>query len=1004
MRSSRRAVVTLFWLFAVAVLSPARAGAQGYYSYEGVADSRPASRFENFGNPSINDAGDIAFAAYLKSGGSGIYKWSAATRSMVTISEDPSTSELANAALALDPFGNVIFQHDPYAIYVGDGVLPAHVLVDSSLTVPLAASPGPFPCEQPRLRSRSTDASGKAAVSCLVSDGIGLTGEGVYLTDGGALERVCDLVSFGVNSFDRCFYDGFIEVSSAGVVAGIGLDPSRLDEFGYPRQLLVRGTVAGLDVLLDPGVHSALAFPNRLNRLGINVHGTITYEAYLEAGSASGYAIFRIDSVGAPVLVTDPRNFVYRGANTPSINSVGEIPFTDANLRGLYIGPDPALNKVMGQGDAIPGYAIPGLVTSVADVSFQHPGINTLGELTFIALLGDGTLVIARALPPNNHAPVVTVGDQSSPEGSPATARVIASDQDGDYPLVYGLEPDATPPVGAVQPPLPLPVSIDSNGDITGTFAPGTAGNVYAFTVTVSDSRQRSTSVDVTWTVTQELPPSRLNVRATANTAAQGIDVTWENPSPDTANEVLILYSTSGPGGPFLAWGYEAVSAPGVLFLDPPFGSGVNYCFSVKAAITQGSSHLLSVDSNIACANYPRFSISDALSRIETTDSVFFRVTTTMPAELALDPQTQLPQGALSRVTVIDPHTFDVTIWNLPVQATPTPYAIGLVAYSDPVGLVASRAISVTTRAESPGGGGAGNSQPHNAPDLRLTRIGDLQEGGGTSMFVDVELSNRSGSPQALNLRLRPETNVEWRCPPISGLCSSETVVSSMLVLPDPIPALGPGESRIVRLYFEFPRELVLTTGGTAHLHGVIDYEFSEGGGAASGTARPEVSLFLPLGNVNPAAVGVDLAVTSLVVSRGGAAGLDIRVTFRVANLGAESARGVSVTAVLPAHVLLASNVSAVFTSPLPAGVSCRAQGLGGVQGPDGIWVHPPGAPTLVSCSIARLDAGARKAIEFDARGDSPADGELVVVTVGGAGIGDTDPGNDSASESVPPL
>jgi hypothetical protein len=560
MCSPRLLQAALFCSLGVLLLIPASAAAQpGVYTYEGVADTRPASRFSDFGLPVINDAGDIAFAARLKAGGSGIYKWTAVTGVLVTIFEDSTNDwfglHSSFTSPAIDSAGRVIFQYLHEAIHVGDGSGPPSVLVDDDVqhfSVPLGSLPGSFACGQPMLRGRSADSSGHVAISCSVSNGAGASGGGVYLANGGAPQRVCDMGIGFTNIFDRCFLDGPIEVSSAGVLAGIGSERGLIDQFGFPRQLLLRGSAAGLDVLLDPGVHAGvLAFPNRLSKLGINDAGRVTYDAYQDTPGGSGSAIFSIDAAGAPISVTDPRQFIYRSAVSPSINNVGEIPFVDTLRNGLFIGP----NEVIVRSDTIPGYAIPNVLTSITTVSFQHPGINTLGDLTLVAYLADGTLVITRALRPNNHPPDVAIGDQRSPEGSPLLVHVAASDQDGDEPLVYSpLTPSPSPiPPGTISGPPPG-LAIDQNGDITGTPAPGTAGNRYATRITVADSRHLETSVDFVWTITDPLPPPRQNLTATANRDEQAIDIAWQNPVPDTATRITMSFSNTGPGGPFVEW------------------------------------------------------------------------------------------------------------------------------------------------------------------------------------------------------------------------------------------------------------------------------------------------------------------------------------------------------------------------------------------------------------------------------------------------------------------
>jgi hypothetical protein len=60
------------------------------YAFEVIADTRAPGEFSDFGYPVLNSRGDVVFAARLQAGGSGIYKFSAATGTIVTIFEDPT--------------------------------------------------------------------------------------------------------------------------------------------------------------------------------------------------------------------------------------------------------------------------------------------------------------------------------------------------------------------------------------------------------------------------------------------------------------------------------------------------------------------------------------------------------------------------------------------------------------------------------------------------------------------------------------------------------------------------------------------------------------------------------------------------------------------------------------------------------------------------------------------------------------------------------------------------
>jgi hypothetical protein len=609
-------------------------------------------------------------------------------------------------------------------------------------------------------------------------------------------------------------------------------------------------------VLLDPGTHAGvLAFPSRLSRLGINAMGTVTYDAFQDTPGGSGSAIFKIDVAGTPISVTDPRQSIYRAAVSPSINNAGEIPFVDALRNGLFID----LDEVIVRGDEIPGYAIPNVITSVTTVSFQHPGINTLGDLTFVAFLADGTLVIARALRPNNHPPDVAIGDQRSPEGSPLLVHVAASDQDGDEPLVYSLAPSPLPiPPGTIPGPPPG-LAIDQNGNITGTPSPGTAGDQYATRVTVADSRGLETSVDFVWTITDPLPPPRVNLRARANFDEQGIDLDWENPSPDTATRITLSLSTTGPGGPFVEWQHFNPMETSFRFLFPS-GNGLYFCFIVNGVIDQPAASLVSANSNIACATYPRFEIQAPQHLATAPDNAFFRVTTNMPAALTVE---GLPPDALVQVNAVPqgdprPMTFDVTIWNLPEAPTPTDYVVTVIGESIPVGLDATRTVAFTT----PASGRGGDAQESNGPvlDARRAFSNHPNDGSFTSnldgglMLIDFDIFNEArATAAALNVRVAPQTSIEWRCPPLTNQCLSETLVEP-IHLPTRPAALGnldPGAPRVpVTLAFPYLPDFIYENGGSARLRLVLSYQYMDGVDVVSGTFGKDFTVLLPAGAV----------------------------------------------------------------------------------------------------------------------------------------------------------
>jgi len=983
-RDPRRFSLLCLWVL-VATCGPLEALAQsGYYTYEPVADTRSPGDFSDFGFPVLNSHGDVAFAARLQSGGSGIYKYSAATKTIVTIFEDPTndwfTFHARFTSPAIDDAGRVIFQYEHGVIRIGDGG-SSDVLLDSSAAIPLGNDPGPFACQEATLMSRNVESHGQVVVRCLV-EGQFPSGAGIYLAGPGALSRVCDTSNAGPT--DPACLGAQIVMAANGLLGGIGSNAVT-----GSTQVLLRGRASALDVLLDPAIDGhqpGFGGPSYLSRMAINSSGRILYSTYQDSGvTGSGYAIYGIDNAGAPFNVTDPRG-VYRSAGWPSINNLGELAFLDAYLHGLFNGPDPVANKVMGYGDEIPGYAIPGLVTSVAEVSFEHPGINDAGELVFIAHLGDGTLVIVRAVPPNNHPPDVTLGDQSSPEGTPVLVHVNASDQDGDA-LSYSLDPGTTP--GGI-PLVPPVLSIDASGDITGTPTVGTAGNTYAVSVTVTDVRGAHTTVEFLWTITQALPPPRTNLTATANFGAQGIDLAWLNPSPDTATHLTLSTSQTGPGGPFYEWQTFAPDETSYRFVLPT-GSGLDLCFTVNGVIDLPAGSIVSANSNIACASYPRFQILPAHSFTPGTTSANFYFSTNMSAAVTV---AGLPAGASASVFSLPPNdplpmSFQAFIVGLPALRQDQSYTVTLVGESIPVGLDATRDVTFNTTAAPNGGGGGPQQAP--IPQLDTSVISPRDPATGNfaldprvpgQMSIEVEVTNdrRAGAP-ALGASFSLETSLEWRCPPVTNQCLSDSIIEPLIVAaPDPLGDLRAGEAiRPVRLVFRYLPDFIYASGGPARLHVVIRYRYDDGGSLVDGTFRRDLSVLLPTGQVSPTGVSFDLGILSAVLYRPHFNALeDIRGVIDIGNGGPEDVRGVTLDVQLPASAALPSDPRQIF-GPLAPDVHCVGHGLT-INGENGRRRGGQSGAASVQCTIPLLVAGSSRHIEFD--GFANQEGGEAVVTL----------------------
>jgi hypothetical protein len=348
------------------------------YTFTILADNRPASQFENFFVPTINQRGEVVFAASLRSGGAGIYRWGGAPlQSLAPVFEEAVLNLLIPGVFespAIDSNGRVIFQlgfdgADTVAAGV-PGAAPVVVADPSTAVPPLPNLPNAGTCELARLVSRSTDSTGRA------------------------LERIADVSVPVSTAIDP---DWTAEVSPNGTVGGFGFDTST----GSPRPVLIRDDAAGTRALLFLDLlNGNEILASRADLLGINDSGKIAFSASWNI-VGGGPAIFTIDTAGQPLPFIDPRSGVYRSPRMPSITNGGQVAFVDTLRGGLFTGPDPILNKVVSRGNSLPcspqagnqlcpspgNYTVPGFLTSVSDV-FQHPGINSGGQLVFVVDFG----------------------------------------------------------------------------------------------------------------------------------------------------------------------------------------------------------------------------------------------------------------------------------------------------------------------------------------------------------------------------------------------------------------------------------------------------------------------------------------------------------------------------------------------------------------------------------------------------------------------------------------
>ena len=163
---------------------------------------------------------------------------------------------------------------------------------------------------------------------------------------------------------------------------------------GVGGKLTIKATTKGTNFA---GFFSSAAEPR------INNKGTIAFHADLKSG---GQGVFRIDNSGLH-LVADTSG-AFRSLTPPSINNLGHVAFSalldDRNL-GVFIGPDPVADRIIGPGDALDGSIVTSVVTS-------SRSLNDAGQIAFLATLANGREGIYRADPVRFSA--VAIAEPSS--------------------------------------------------------------------------------------------------------------------------------------------------------------------------------------------------------------------------------------------------------------------------------------------------------------------------------------------------------------------------------------------------------------------------------------------------------------------------------------------------------------------------------------------------------------------------------------------------------------
>jgi hypothetical protein len=122
-----------------------------------------------------------------------------------------------------------------------------------------------------------------------------------------------------------------------------------------------------------------------------NRHGTVAFTATLRDGSQGAF----VADKGQVTRIADPSGAfgAFRGALITDAGAVVLIATPHGGQLGLFAGPDPNENRILGLGDALLG-------SSVADFAANPVSVNAAGQTAIRAALADGRELILRADPP----------------------------------------------------------------------------------------------------------------------------------------------------------------------------------------------------------------------------------------------------------------------------------------------------------------------------------------------------------------------------------------------------------------------------------------------------------------------------------------------------------------------------------------------------------------------------------------------------------------------------
>ncbi|MBV6715023.1 tandem-95 repeat protein [Paenibacillus chitinolyticus] len=349
----------------------------------------------------------------------------------------------------------------------------------------------------------------------------------------------------------------------------------------------VTGAVPPTDVDGD-GLTYTLASPVTNGSVTLNADGTYVYAPGLHFNGTDSFAVRVSDGKGGTAVSNV--TITVTPVNDPPVASGGSVVTPeDTPVSGK-------INASDADGDAL-GYALGtaplnGTVVLAADGSYTYtPLANFNGTDSFTVTVSDGNggaaiSHIVVTVTPVNDLPAEQDKNVVSPEDTPVSGRVFASDVDGDA-LTFA--PGAPPANGTVV--------VASDGGYTYTPAPDYNGTD-SFTVTVSDGNGGTDSAAATVTVTPVNDPpvtSDVALTTTEDTPVSGLVAATD------ADGDSLTYTLRAPASN----GTVSLNPDGTFTYVPALNFNGNDSFAVEVSDGRGGTAVSKVILTVTPVNDP---------------------------------------------------------------------------------------------------------------------------------------------------------------------------------------------------------------------------------------------------------------------------------------------------------------------------------------------------------------------------------------------------------------